>query len=292
MARPLRIEFPGAVYHITSRGDRRERIFENDKDRETFLEILGSVVKRYNFLCHAYCLMDNHYHLLIETPDGNLSGGIRQLNGVYTQKFNKIHNTVGHLFQGRFKSILVEKESYLLELCRYIVLNPVRAGIVNKPGQWNWSSYAATAGRVKRPDFLTTDWILSQFKEERKEAQRIYEEFVLSGIGKETPWKDLKGGVILGKDSFVQKIKVYLQERKKMREIPRIERFAIRPKLSEMFSQIKNKKERNEKIYAAHIEYGYTLKQIADCLGIHYSTVSKAIKNEAKRQEQNSQFKT
>ena len=292
MARPLRIEFPGAVYHITSRGDRRERIFENDKDRETFLEILGSVVKRYNFLCHAYCLMDNHYHLLIETPDGNLSGGIRQLNGVYTQKFNKIHNTVGHLFQGRFKSILVEKESHLLELCRYIVLNPVRAGIVNKPGQWNWSSYAATAGRVKRPDFLTTDWIFSQFKEERKEAQRIYEEFVLLGIGKETPWKDLKGRVILGKDNFVQKIKVYLQERKEMREIPRIERFAIRPKLSEMFSQIKNKKERNEKIYAAHIEYGYTLKQIADCLGIHYSTVSKAIKNEAKRQEQNSQFKT
>lgn len=284
MARPLRIEFPGAVYHITSRGDKREKIFENDKDRETFLEILGSVVKRCNFLCHAYCLMDNHYHLLVETPDGNLSQGIRQLNGVYTQKFNKIHNTVGHLFQGRFKSILVEKESYLLELCKYIVLNPVRAGVVNKPWQWDWSSYAATAGRVKRPDSLTTDWILSQFNEERKEAQRSYEEFVLSGIGKETPWKDLKGRIILGKDSFVQKIKVYLKERKKIKEIPRVERFAIRPRLSEMFSQIKNKKERNEKIYAAHIEYGYTLKQIADYLGIHYSTVSKAIKNEIKKQ--------
>jgi len=285
MARPLRVEFPGAVYHITSRGNKRGKIFEDNKDRETFLEILGSVVKRYNFLCHAYCLMGNHYHLLIETPDGNLSGGIRQLNGVYTQKFNKIHDTVGHLFQGRFKSILVGKESYLLELCRYIVLNPVRAGIVDEPGQWDWSSYAATVGRVKRPNFLTTSWILSQFNGTQRETQRAYEEFVLSGVGKEAPWKNLKGRTILGEDSFVQKIKVYLQKRKKVEEIPRIERFAIRPRLSEIFSQIKNRKERNKKIYVAHIEYGYTLKEIADYLGIHYSTVSKAVKDEIMREK-------
>ncbi len=283
MARPLRIEFPGAVYHILSRGDRKERIFKDDKDRKTFLEILASVVKRYNFLCHAYCLMDNHYHLLIETPDGNLSQGIKYLNGVYTQKFNRVHNTVGHLFQGRFKSILIEKESYLLELCRYIVLNPVRAGIVNNPWQWKWSSYKATAGMAKKPEFLTVEWILSQFSQEQKEAQMIYKEFVLSGIEKESPWKDLKGRVILGKDSFIQKIEIYLKKKKKIKEIPRIERFATRPNLSEILSKTKDRKQRNEKIYTAHIKYGYTLKEIADYLDIHYSTVSKIIKNEVKK---------
>jgi len=283
MARPLRIEFPGAVYHILSRGDRKERIFKDDKDRKTFLEILASIVKRYNFLCHAYCLMDNHYHLLIETPDGNLSQGIKYLNGVYTQKFNRVHNTVGHLFQGRFKSILIEKESYLLELCRYIVLNPVRAGIVNKPWQWKWSSYKATAGMAKKQEFLTVEWILSQFSYEQKEAQMIYKEFVLSGIEKEFPWKDLKGRVILGKDSFIQKIEIYLKKKKKIKEIPRIERFATRPNLSEILSKTKDRKQRNEKIYTAHIKYGYTLKEIADYLDIHYSTVSKIIKNEVKK---------
>jgi len=278
MARPLRIEFPGAVYHITSRGNKKGKIFENDKDRKIFLKILGSVIKRYNFFCYAYCLMDNHYHLLIETPDGNLSQGMRQLNGVYTQKFNRAHNTVGHLFQGRFKAILVEKENYLLELCRYIVLNPVRAGIVDYPWQWEWSSYAATVGRVKRPKFLTIDWILSQFNKDRKKAQRAYEEFVLAGIGKEAPWKDLKGRIILGKDNFVEKIKAYLEERKEIEEIPKIERFAMRKGLNEIFSGIREKKERDKQIYTAHIKYGYTLKEIANYLGIHYSTVSKALK--------------
>ena len=133
MIRPLRIEYPGAIYHITSRGNARERIFLEDADRLIFLEILGSVVKKYNWLCHAYCLMDNYYHALIETPDPNLSLGMRQLNGVYTQSFNRRQSRVGHVFQGRYKSILVQKDEHLLELCRYIVLNPVRAGMVNQP---------------------------------------------------------------------------------------------------------------------------------------------------------------
>ena len=130
MARALRIEYPDAVYHITSRGNARNEIFADDQDRDNFLTVLGVVVKRYNWLCHAYCLMDNHYHLMIETPDANLSRGMRQLNGVYTQKYNWRHSKTGHIFQGRYKSILVEKENYLLELCRYVVLNPVRANMV------------------------------------------------------------------------------------------------------------------------------------------------------------------
>ena len=133
MARPIRIEYPGAVYHVTSRGNAGNKIFSDDQDREIFLPILAAVVKRYNWLCHAYCLMDTHYHLMIETPDANLSIGMRQLNGIYTQKYNRRHETPGHIFQGRYKAILVQKENYLLELCRYVVLNPVRAGVVQKP---------------------------------------------------------------------------------------------------------------------------------------------------------------
>ncbi len=148
MARPLRIEFPGAVYHITSRGNARLPIFDNFNCKKQFLTILEQVVDRYHWLCHAYCLMNNHYHLLIETIDPNLSAGMRQLNGVYTQSHNRKYKKVGHLFQGRYKSILVEKETYLLELCRYIVLNPVRANIVSCPGQYTWSSYKSTSGLV------------------------------------------------------------------------------------------------------------------------------------------------
>ena len=163
MARPLRIQFPGALYHITSRGDRKEDIFHDRHDRIIFLEILESLITRYNWLCHAFCLMNNHYHLLIETIDSNLAEGMRQLNGIYTQKHNIMHETVGHVFQGRYKSILIEKESYLLILCRYIVLNPVRANVVRDPLEWEWSSYHVTAGFSDKPRFISTDWILSQF---------------------------------------------------------------------------------------------------------------------------------
>ena len=135
MARPLRIEFVDALYHVTSRGNRREPIYEDNRDRDVFLNVLEGVVKRFRWLCHAYCLMGNHYHLLIEPPEPNLSRGMRQLNGVYTQKYNLLHKEVGHVFQGRFKAFVVERESHLLELCRYIVLNPVRAGLVESRGR-------------------------------------------------------------------------------------------------------------------------------------------------------------
>jgi len=163
MARPLRIEFEGAVYHITTRGNARSSIFFTDSDRHAFVEILAEAVDRYNWLCHAYCLMTNHYHLLIETPERSLSRGMRHLNGVYTQCMNRRHKRTGHMFQGRFKSILIQKESHLLEVARYVVLNPVRADMVARPGDWPWSSYAATAGQGPIPHFLTVAWILAQF---------------------------------------------------------------------------------------------------------------------------------
>jgi REP element-mobilizing transposase RayT len=134
VARPLRIEFPGALYHVTSRGDRQEPVYEDDEDRRTHLGILGAVVERYGWLCYAYCLMGNHYHRVIETSEGNLSKGMRHLNGVYTQVWNRRHRKVGHLFQGRYEAILIDKDSYWLQVSRYVVVNPVRAGMVKEPG--------------------------------------------------------------------------------------------------------------------------------------------------------------
>jgi REP element-mobilizing transposase RayT len=174
VSRPLRLEFSGALYHITARGNRQEDIFEDDGDREKFLSILEEVCERFNCICHAYCLMSNHYHLIIETPDANLSKGMRQLNGVYTQSFNRAHNRVGHVFQGRYKAINVEKDSYLLELSRYIVLNPVRAKMARTARDWRWSSYRAMIGQVNKPEFLETDWVLSAFAKRKSKAIAAY----------------------------------------------------------------------------------------------------------------------
>lgn len=280
MARPLRLEFPGAIYHITSRGNARLPIFEDDPDRQRFLFILQEVVKRFNWLCHAYCLMDNHYHLVVETVDGNLSQGMRHLNGVYTQDFNRRHNRTGHVFQGRYKSILVEREGYLLELCRYVVLNPVRAGEVSQPGEYPWSSYRGTAGLGKVPPFLSADWILGQFAGRRPEAQSRYRRFVLAGTGEPSLWEKLRAQCILGTEEFIGKIKPALEDKFHLSEIPRRERLVSRPSLERLLEkgQPKNKRERNEAILSAHLEYGYSLLEIARHVGLHYTTISKIVK--------------
>jgi len=277
MSRPLRIEYPGAVYHVTSRGDARRTIFCDDNDRLLFLDVLDSIVSRCHWLCHAYCLMNNHYHLVVETPEGNLSRGMRQLNGVYTQRFNRRHRKPGHVFQGRYKAIVVEKESYLLELCRYVVLNPVRAKAVETPGAWNWSSYRATAGFTAVPEYLTVDWILSHFAKRRKAAQQHYREFVLAGPSKGRPWDHLKGQIYLGDDPFVLQMKSLMQGSDTLAEVPRIQRYADRPELKDLF-HVSGRYERNGAIVAAHVKYGYTLSEIGRHLGIHYTTVSKIIK--------------
>lgn len=281
MSRPLRIEYPDALYHVTSRGNARNDIFHSDSDRETFLKIFSGVVHRFNWLCHAYCLMDNHYHLLIETPDGNLSKGMRQLNGVYTQRYNWLHQKTGHVFQGRYKAILVEKDSYLLELCRYVVLNPVRTRMKEKPEQWVWSSYRFTAGMKNPPDYLTTDWILGLFNPKKSEAQKLYRRFVRAGIGLQSPWEELQGQILLGEETFLDSHRDLLHDKQPVKEIPRTQRYLNRPKLSNLFLKIKgkNKVERNKQIHQAHIQHGYSLKEIADHLGIHYTTVSKVVKN-------------
>lgn len=278
MARPLRIEYPDAVYHVTSRGNARSDIFHSDQDREEFLFILDTIVRRFNWLCHAYCLMDNHYHLLIETPDGNLSLGMRQLNGIYTQKYNYLHGKTGHVFQGRYKAILVDKESYLLELSRYVVLNPVRAKIISKPEEWKWSSYRYTAGIKKEPGFLTTDWIVGHFCRKKAEAQKLYRRFVKEGIGASSPWRELQGQILLGEKAFIEKYIKFLHGKEEIKEIPRIQRYLNRPKLVDLFCKADKKKGRDKNIYAAHVRYGYRLNEISEYLGIHYTTVSKVLK--------------
>ena len=280
MARPLRIEFPGAVYHITGRGNDRQEIFGDDSDRKAFLEILSRVCARYHWLCHAYCLMDNHYHLLIETPEGNLSIGMRQLNGVYTQLFNRVHGRVGHLFQGRFKGIVVQKDSHLLEASRYIVLNPIRARLVKNPSQWIWSSYSATAGQRSSHPCLTVDWILGQLASERKTAEEIYRKFVRAGIRAESIWKGLRGQSILGEDDFIEGMRNHITGKEHIPEISKRQRFLNRPTLTEIFTTevLQSKATRDERIAEAVERYGYSQKQIADHLGLHFASISRIMR--------------
>ena len=283
MARPLRIEYSGAVYHITSRGNEKKPIFKDDKDRSIFLNILKDVNKRYNWLCHAYCLMDNHYHLIIETLDGTLSRGMRQLNGVYTQTLNKRHRRVGHIFQGRYKAILIDKENYLLEACRYVVLNPVRAKMVEASREWKWSSYRGTAG-IEPPHLsLTTDWILGQFGTKKGLAEKRYVQFIREGVEKESIWTKLKGQILFGEKDFIERFSGYLKGQKEIKEIPRNQRYINRPRLDELFEKnvMKHKPARDNKIAAAVERYGYMQKEVADYLKMHYSTISRLIKNEA-----------
>ncbi|MFZ3136090.1 MAG: transposase [Thermodesulfovibrionales bacterium] len=277
MARPLRIEYDGAVYHVTSRGNARKPIYKEDEDRRMFLEVLHRANTRYNWLCHAYCLMNNHYHLIIETPDGNLSHGMRQLNGVYTQLFNKRHNRVGHIFQGRYNAILIQKESHLLEASRYVVLNPVRAKAVKDPDEWKWSSYRGTAGKEKPHPCLTKDWILGQFGSKRRQSEKKYREFVMAGIGEERIWKDVKGQSILGEDEFIERFLNHVKGYEEEKEIPKSQRYIGRPGLAKLLKGAKRRKEKSKKAKEAVEKYGYSQKEVADYLGIHYSTVSRMV---------------
>jgi REP element-mobilizing transposase RayT len=274
MSRPLRIEFAGGLYHVTSRGDGREAIFLGEEDRRLFLGVLSEVVPDFNWAVHAYCLMENHYHLLIETPDGNLSKGMRQLNGVYTQRFNRRHGRVGHVFQGRYKAIIVQKESYLLELARYVVLNPVRARRVRSPAEWPWSSYRATAGLGDAPFWLTTGWLLSAFSSQRGEALARYAAFVAAGKNQPGPWEQLKNQIFLGSEAFVADLQRTINQDRRLREIPAIQR---RP-LPKPLAQIAEEHERDEAILRAYASGGYSLQEIGDHFDLHYSRVSRIVK--------------
>ena len=275
MARPLRIEFSGALYHVTARGNAQQEIYLADDDRQEFLSLLQRACERYHWLCHAYCLMTNHYHLLIETQTPSLSKGMKYLNGTYTQAFNRRHKRVGHVFQGRYKGILVEKDNYLLELSRYIVLNPVRAHMVRSAKDWPWSSYRATSGLAKAHPLLTTDTILGTFGRMRKNAQQKYMNFVQEGKGQPSPWESLKNQIYLGSDEFVDDMQCKIDPDQSLKDIPKPQKSSPIKPLIHYKERFKN---RNRAMAEAYRSGHYTLSEIGDEFGVSYATVSRAVK--------------
>ena len=283
MARPLRIEFAGAFYHLTSRGDRREPIYEDDEDREMFLDVLAEVVGRFNWRCHTYCLMTNHYHLVIETVEGNLSKGMRQLNGVYTQASNRRHRRSGHLFQGRFKGILVDQDAYLEELSRYVVLNPVRAGMVKSVGEWPWSSYQAMMGELPVPDWLTVERLLSEFGTTRNTARLRYGKFVAEGVGHIAIWDGLRQQMYLGDKKFVERMQAKVHVSGDVLTVPLAQRRPPAPSLEVIAA---NHEERNAAIVAAYDTGAYSYREIAAHFDIHLATVGRIVRA-AMQQDEN-----
>lgn len=274
MARPLRIELAGGLYHVTSRGDRREDIFLDEADRLAWLELFGQVCRRFNWVCHAWCLMDNHFHIVVETVEGNLAQGMRQLNGVYTQTFNRTHGRVGHVFQGRYKAVMVEKDSYLLELARYVVLNPLRACMVKEVAAWSWSSYAAMTGTQPAPAWLQTDWILGQFSPQRPRAIIQYIDFVRAGVGLASVWEQLEGQIYLGSEAFIKRMQ-QIADKATIGEIPRAQR---RPPAKPLALYQDKHRDAKAAMVAAYATGDYTMQEIADHFGVHYATVSRAVK--------------
>lgn len=276
MARPLRLEYPGALYHVTSRGNAKADIYLDDADRRIFLRMLGQTVTRHHWLLQAFCLMGNHYHLVVETPEPNLSRGMHALNGVYSQCFNRRHERVGHVLQGRFTAILVEREAYLLELARYVPLNPVRAGFVQRAEDWPWSSYRSMAGLEPPPPWLTTS-VLDRFATDARRATLRFREFVEDGIHAPNPWTALQGQAFLGSAQFAERMGRALTPSSTSCEVPRADRLAGRPALALLLpaATAANRKQRNAAIVEAHTAHGYTIAEISRYLGLHYSTVSR-----------------
>ena len=294
MARPLRIEYPGAYYHVTSRGNERKAIFRGDADREKFLELLGRAVEEFYLRVHGYVLMSNHYHLLIETPKSGLNRALRYLNGVYTQTFNRRHRRVGHLFQGRYKAILVDKDSYLLELSRYIHLNPWRLKKSEDPFKYRWSSLNAYVGAVAIPRWLTGAEVLSEFGSRGK---RGYREFIVDGMttGIKTPWEEVRGQVVMGSEQFVEKVAdrhvrdrgAKWGEESRVGEIVGVKVGAVIREV-ERYYGIKSEELRSRghgytepRYVASYLLRRYCLmglREIGERVGLHYSAVGNAIR--------------
>jgi putative transposase len=292
MSRPLRIEWPGGLYHVTSRGDRREAIVEDDADRRAWTQVLADTCQRFNWRLHAWCLMDNHYHLLVETPDANLSAGMRQLNGVWSQQFNRRHGRVGHVFQGRFKAIMVEREAYLLELARYVVLNPVRAGMVPDAGDHAWSSYRGTvqdvsasaaaesAGPVEMGDAFQPDWLLSQFGATRAQAVHRYVDHVRAGVGLPSVWEQLQSQCFLGTPAFLQEMQARLDGRygghEPLADVPLQQQRPARVPLERWAAE----HPRDEAMVLAVASGHYRQAEVARFFGVSDATVSRLVRRD------------
>ena len=275
---------------MTSRGNERRKIVMDDTDRWMFVRLLGEVIEENRVICHAWVLMDNHYHLMLETPAPNLSVAMKHLNALYTQRFNRKYHRSGHLFQGRYKALVVEKDTYLKELCRYVVLNPVRARMVKHPKDWKWGSYRATAGLERPEAWMEVDWILGQFGKDRKRAQEAYRRFVEEGMGlKESPWEDLYSRIYLGSEKFLNhvhevgkkhqhldvpryQIKVVKQDPEKIiRQVAKS--YGIKPE-EVLMARSRRREPKEMAIYLLKKEAGMSLKEIGTRMGVSLGAVS------------------
>lgn len=281
MARPLRIEFPGAVYHVTSRGDRHEPIVLGDDDREDLLDVVSQALRRFDACAMAWCFMDNHYHFVLHTRQPNLSLLMRHINGVYTQRFNRRHGKVGHLFQGRFKAILVDRDAYLLEVCRYVELNRVRANLVEHPAHWPWCSYHALAGLRTAPDWLDVQAVWSYVlgrealnDDTRNQATQAYAALVQAGQGVQLWAQGLRQQVYLGNEDFVLRMQALASSRAVSdKEVPKAQR--ANPKsLQEWLALCPT---RDQALHEAHYVSHISLSEIARQLGLSVSRISRIV---------------
>jgi REP element-mobilizing transposase RayT len=273
MARPLRLHLPHALYHVMSRGNAKQTIFVEVEDYQEFLERLCSTSSRFGVLCRAYCLMPNHFHLLLEPDTFPISRMMQQLNSAYSQAFNHRHARVGHVLQGRYKALLVDRDDYFLQVLRYIMLNPVEADLADDPGAWRWSSYRATAGLSEAPSFLALDDVWKMFDADVREARRRFVAFVDAGRGQAAP----SAAVVLGSEALRADVALALEPHSDVPDFSRKERYAVRPPLECLLGNCSDDKSRLNSMTDAYWRYGYTLREIGTLLGRHQSTVWRQI---------------
>jgi putative transposase len=276
MSRRPRLQFAGAVYHVMARGNRKSTIFHDDEDRRQFLYVVGDAALSYDLRIRAACLMGNHYHLVLETPGCNLSDAMHFVNGVFAQRSNRRHGQTGHVFEGRFRSLVIQRESYLMRAARYVVRNPVRAGLVARAGDWRWSSYRATAGLEPAPPWLHVEWIQWAFRApSMDEARERYMKYVNApAVSQRTV---ALNGLVFGTKQFERRLLDVIGADQADRPVPRAIRNLTRRPLAELFDGDRTRgPSRDRLIHRARVEHGHRFADIARHLGIDRSTASKA----------------
>ena len=263
MARPLRIEYPGAVYYITSHGNGRQNIFLDSKDALSWIEVFEAVCVRFKWICHAYCLMGDHYHIVIETPASNLSKGMRQLNGVYTQDFNRRYDLGGHVFRGRFKSIIIQKDKYLTDLIKFVLSRPLKSGFATSPEQFKWSSCKYIAGKEECPEWLDV-----------KSYGSSIEDIVEYYDNRTDITDSIRNQIYIGDDLFISEVQQNIDSKRDLSEIPKVQR-SNHKSLEQYESENSS---RDEAIGKAYMSGDFSMKKIADHFSLHYSTVSRIVK--------------
>ena len=270
MARPLRPEYAGAVYYVSSVGNRGQNVFQNSADGNAWIEILEGVCGRFGCRCFGYCLMSDGYHLIIETPKPNLSKAVRQLNGVYTQRSNRLHDTDGHVFRGRYKSIVVQREEYLLPLIAHIFLLPLRVGFVKHPNQFKWSSCKYLYGKDEAPEYMDLEWFSEGFSSDAGSFDKFLDENLPRDVISET-----RKQIYLGDDEFIELVQEKTSKKSRSKDIPHYQ--VTKPISSVLNGLVRSGHSRDEAIAKTYLTGDYTLREVADAVSVHYSVVSKIV---------------